>query len=121
MCRRPGHLACNCPNQMRRERSEHCVKVSKNRKTSISIRDKWKKRKNDTYLDDDVDAGFLRSVNAKDERKFSTSHQRAAEVNNKWMELRRIYTCEEKSRGSRKHSMKEKVKDNDKRQENWRR
>ncbi|CAG8696727.1 11798_t:CDS:2, partial [Gigaspora rosea] len=54
---------------MRRERSEHCVKVSKNRKTSISIRDKWKKRKNDTYLDDDVDAGFLRSVNAKDERK----------------------------------------------------
>ncbi|RIB12336.1 hypothetical protein C2G38_2200901 [Gigaspora rosea] len=90
VCRRHGHLAFNCPNQMRCGRSEHCIKVSKNRKININISDEWKKRKNDTYLDDNVDAGFLRSVKAKDERKGSTYYQRTTEMNNKCMEIRRV-------------------------------
>ncbi|KAF0490123.1 hypothetical protein F8M41_021983 [Gigaspora margarita] len=76
---------------MRCECSEHCVKVSKNKRTNINIRDEWKKRKNNTYLDDNVDAGFLQPVDAKDERKFSTYHQRTAEMNTKCMEVNRKF------------------------------
>ncbi|RIB16535.1 hypothetical protein C2G38_2189667 [Gigaspora rosea] len=57
-------------------------RLSKNRLININISDEWKKRKYDTYLDDNVDAGFLRSVKAKDERKGSTYYQRTTEMNN---------------------------------------
>ena len=55
VCRRKGHLAHDCPDQMKHKQSERGIVISENRRVNADESNKRKKKKNHMYLVDKIE------------------------------------------------------------------